>query len=292
MEEFEDFRTDRRRERFSLYILIQGSVRLRVNGAAYVRMAPCLICLNNCDRVQLLHSNMLLAKSVHFDPAFINRNMTIERISGEDYPELAGHYDFFNLRPFLHAPGDLFCSMPVNADVIGTLGIYFARMRHELTAQRDHLWSCRARTMLMRIILLVEEVYESQVEQKGTPSPRREERGNYIADILDYIHLNYAKKIRIEQFCETDKISKNTLMKDFKLATGLTISEYIIEYRMKVAIKALRFTSLTIDEIAKESGFNYGSYFIRQFLKRYRMTPTEFRNHEVEQRKSDFQNKP
>jgi AraC-like DNA-binding protein len=59
---------------------------------------------------------------------------------------------------------------------------------------------------------------------------------------------------------------------------------------MRIAIKSLRFSNITISEIAKESGFNFDTYFIKQFIKRYGISPSEFRKQAVKKRKDDFDN--
>lgn len=139
----------------------------------------------------------------------------------------------------------------------------------------------------MRIITLIEESYEEYIEN-NIPNYDYNKPEIYVAFIQKYIHLNYSSKINISDLCELVNAGRTTLINNFKLITGFTITDYIIEYRMRIAIRDLEFTSLAIREIAGNTGFNYDTYFIKQFLKRYGMSPSDFRKRAVDERKKSF----
>jgi hypothetical protein len=197
----ENFSNIIKKDRFTLYMIIKGSVSLFINNSTYVFMAPCVICLNDFDEVQLIYSHMLLAKSLSFNPSFININMTIERINSDTYTELVNQYDFFSLRPFLHNTRDCLCYLPVETSVIDAIDKYFTKMYSELTFQRGHLWSCRSRTLLMRIVLLIEEIYDDYAE-KHNPVFDKSNPDVYISYVLEYIHTNYSNEIKLDYLCE------------------------------------------------------------------------------------------
>lgn len=67
------------------------------------------------------------------------------------------------------------------------------------------------------------------------------------------------------------------LNKRFRERTGQTVIAYLLDYRVRVARELLAHTSLTIDEIARASGFIYDTYLIRQFTARAGQSPTEYR---------------
>lgn len=56
-----------------------------------------------------------------------------------------------------------------------------------------------------------------------------------------------------------------------------TVSEMLQERRRKEAIKLLKYTTLSIKEIAFELGFNDSPYFIRYFKRTTGKTPRNFR---------------
>ena len=65
------------------------------------------------------------------------------------------------------------------------------------------------------------------------------------------------------------------MLKDKK---GITLRQYIISYRLKLATGMLRYTAKSINEIAEECGFTDASYFTKTFKAAYGETPKAYRN--------------
>ena len=63
-----------------------------------------------------------------------------------------------------------------------------------------------------------------------------------------------------------------------KEAKGVTLRQYIINYRMKLAKRLLELTDKSIGEIAEEAGFKDASYFTKSFKSSFGITPKEYRN--------------
>jgi AraC-like DNA-binding protein len=63
----------------------------------------------------------------------------------------------------------------------------------------------------------------------------------------------------------------------FKQETGTTSGQYLRELRFRKAEVMLRTTFLSLKEIAEEVGLVSLSHFMRDFRKRYGMTPGEYR---------------
>ena len=73
------------------------------------------------------------------------------------------------------------------------------------------------------------------------------------------------------------KMSKRNLFRKFKLATGNTPVEYLLQLRLKKAAEMLLATNLTLGEIAMECGFCDSNYLCRMFRKHMNTTPGKFR---------------
>ena len=65
------------------------------------------------------------------------------------------------------------------------------------------------------------------------------------------------------------------VLKDRK---GITLRQYIIAYRLKLAKKLLSESAKSVNEVAEECGFNDPSYFTKTFKNAFGMTPKEYRN--------------
>ncbi|MGM0237867.1 helix-turn-helix domain-containing protein [Enterococcus sp. AZ103] len=94
---------------------------------------------------------------------------------------------------------------------------------------------------------------------------------------IDYIlgHLHYP--IRIEELANYASVSKNYLSTKFHQNTGITITDFILEARLKEAAELLRFTQQTIQEISMSVGFSSPSYFASRFKKIYQISPKKYR---------------
>jgi len=62
-----------------------------------------------------------------------------------------------------------------------------------------------------------------------------------------------------------------------KESRGMTLRQYVIAYRIRLAKAMLRFTDKTIAEIAEETGFTDASYFTKSFRAAEGKTPKEWR---------------
>jgi len=63
----------------------------------------------------------------------------------------------------------------------------------------------------------------------------------------------------------------------FKRATGKTMTAYVNELRVGLACRLLLETDLNALQICHRAGFNNFSNFVRQFRRRKKLTPAEFR---------------
>lgn len=65
----------------------------------------------------------------------------------------------------------------------------------------------------------------------------------------------------------------------FKLRTGKTLSDYVIDIRIGFASRLLVDTTMSVAEICYECGFNNLSNFNRIFKKKKDCSPKEFREY-------------
>jgi two-component system response regulator YesN len=71
----------------------------------------------------------------------------------------------------------------------------------------------------------------------------------------------------------------------FKKTYGIYFKDYLLQVRINDAKKQLRQTEKRIYEIAESVGFNNTDYFVTIFGKFEKMTPSEYRNKLINERK-------
>lgn len=99
-----------------------------------------------------------------------------------------------------------------------------------------------------------------------------------IQKIKDYIEAHYHENISLKSIAATFYTNPVYLGQLFKKTYGMYFNEFLLSVRIREAKKLLRRTDLRIYEIAGKVGFNNADYFVTQFEKIEKMTPTEYRN--------------
>jgi AraC-like DNA-binding protein/quercetin dioxygenase-like cupin family protein len=98
-----------------------------------------------------------------------------------------------------------------------------------------------------------------------------------LKQIEIYISCNYKRDVSIDDLAQHVGMNRSALCTFFKHHTGKTIITYLNEHRLFVACHLLRHTSLTIQQVCYESGFNDVPHFCRIFKKKEGITPKEYR---------------
>ncbi|MFA9377980.1 MAG: AraC family transcriptional regulator [Lachnotalea sp.] len=99
----------------------------------------------------------------------------------------------------------------------------------------------------------------------------------HINSIMKYIDQHFHTAITLDDIEKELGISKFHLSKEFKKYTGSTIGEYILSTRLSFTKELLKYSNLSITEIAYQSGMNHVSHFINLFKTHEGTTPLAFR---------------
>lgn len=110
--------------------------------------------------------------------------------------------------------------------------------------------------------------------------------------VKKYIMDHYQTVVSVETIAEELGLSVNYVRNIFKDYAGITLNEYLTEYRLKQALELLRNPKLRVREVGKMVGYENSSYFGTVFAKKYNMTPNEYKNaqlgiHREEEKKDE-----
>lgn len=95
--------------------------------------------------------------------------------------------------------------------------------------------------------------------------------------VQEYINSNYKGEIRLASLASIAGMTPTAFSRFFKMRTGSSVSDYIIDVRLGHATRSLVDSSLPISEICFDCGFNNVSNFNRIFRKKKGCSPKEFR---------------
>ena len=98
-----------------------------------------------------------------------------------------------------------------------------------------------------------------------------------VLQVKDFINTHINDALRLEQLANLVGMTPTAFSRFFKLRTGKTLSEYIVDIRLGQAARLLVDTADSVSEICWNCGFNTLSNFNRLFRKRKGCSPTEFR---------------
>ena len=283
-----DLRKDSENGYFVLALLIKGTTITDIDGDRQLVAGPAFICLDKGQTLTRRDDSPLSFRQITFDPLFLNRNLTEERIRGHRFDELCDRHDFFRLQPFLRHSFSSTYLTGLSPELLRRSLQLFDACEDELTRPTDWYWTCRLRSNFMDLLHIIEQLFYHKA-QSAVPSPAQhiEIKEGYedIYTALTRIWAEYPDPDLTTQSL-SGRIAEDarTLVRRFKQITGQTISAYILDYRLYAARYKLRFTRLSVQEISKSTGFQSAAYFCKIFKQRYGTTPNQFRMQVVGER--------
>lgn len=141
---------------------------------------------------------------------------------------------------------------------------------------RKYGWQLSLKASLLKIIsLFVEE--DKLVNELKYLDIKKQYKIDIIKKLLNYIHSNYQNKIYVDDLSKIANMNKEYLSRFFKSFIGKTPIEYLNNYRIERACVLIKNTDSSILDISMNVGFDNFSYFIKQFKKRKKCTPLQYR---------------
>jgi AraC family transcriptional regulator len=112
-------------------------------------------------------------------------------------------------------------------------------------------------------------------------SSTRREACRRIGLATDYLHTHYGRDIDLETLARTACLSKFHFLRLFTLIHGVTPHIYLQRKRVRVAVRLLESTRLSVSEVAASVGFAFESTLLRHVRRLTQLSPRELRNRAV-----------
>ena len=129
------------------------------------------------------------------------------------------------------------------------------------------------------MLALFAHLMRSGMKEAPGESPRSSAARHYmlIEPALRYIRDTYTEHITVEGLAALCSVSKYHFCRVFKGVTGMTVTQYLNDYRLRIAETMLKKTAKPITEIAWLCGFEDESYFCRLYKKRFGVSAGRYR---------------
>ena len=99
----------------------------------------------------------------------------------------------------------------------------------------------------------------------------------YLKNVVKKIENQFREPLSLDDFSREFGVSKYHLSREFKRYMGTTLNEYLILARLNHAKELLKYSPMTVEQIAYACGFHHVSHFINLFKKHEKTTPFQYR---------------
>lgn len=157
-------------------------------------------------------------------------------------------------------------------------GVFAEQLLHNILREhhnqtQDYLIIRQSVSILLNLIArnLIQHDYDQINENK---------KAQDIMKMITYIqkHIGNKQMLSLDTLATEFCLSKNYLGEYFKKQTGISLQDYILDYKLKLVETRLKYSAVRLKEIAFELGFNDESHLSKLFKKYKQMTPSQYRS--------------
>lgn len=131
------------------------------------------------------------------------------------------------------------------------------------------------RAMLYEVLVLLDRSYKPHFAN----NPQKDiAAGRYLHSFVYMVDHQYATNRNVKNYSDRLFITTNYLNRIVKQTLGVTSKQYILNKVMQEAKRLLKYTTLSVAEIADKLGYETASYFTRAFQKQVGHTPKSYRD--------------
>lgn len=164
-------------------------------------------------------------------------------------------------------------------DLLGLLEKMDACENPREGAEQLYGGSLLTRFLLGQFLLMVNQLY---FRQYGRQSSSFHNHAELVYDIYEYIQKHYMENITTDSIAKAFFISKTQLYYLFKEVSGITVTDYIQEFRLSRAKDFLINSQLPIEIIGQSVGYGNLCSFCRAFKRQTSLSPIQYRKKHAE----------
>ncbi|MBN2652316.1 MAG: helix-turn-helix domain-containing protein [Spirochaetales bacterium] len=130
--------------------------------------------------------------------------------------------------------------------------------------------------LFLEVLIILSEQTEYNI--LVSPSYKLDKNNTLFSELLQFIHENHDKKIKLEDAASLLSMSIPTFTRFFRKMTDTSFIQYLNSWRIKRGCILLKETDYSVLEISTTVGFENLSNFNRQFLKVVGTTPRQYKD--------------
>lgn len=126
-------------------------------------------------------------------------------------------------------------------------------------------------------MLLIDPVSREQCYY-STFSPRLTHGDAAILKVQNWLQTTQAKDTALHLLVNQSQLEERTFLRRFKKATGMTTTEYCQHLRVGQARELFEFSTLSVEQITSQVGYNDAGAFRKVFKRIVGLSPSEYRS--------------
>ncbi len=146
-----------------------------------------------------------------------------------------------------------------------------------LTGSGDANWLTRVQ--LVELLLLIDR----EVTEMPPAIPTGSDTAYRIRQATEHIAVHFAETLNVNDLATLVNMSPNYFAVCFRKTMGVSPIEHAMRTRLLHAKELLLSSALTVDEVARSTGFGTARYLARVFQRRLGQSPSAYRNKVREQ---------
>ena len=156
----------------------------------------------------------------------------------------------------------------------------FDEIERENNQHNDDIYSIEViRTTLRLIIYKVCRIISKQVEKRASRPIKGNRHEEYFHKFMRILEQNYLKERTVGFYASQMNLTPKYLTTLIRESSGRTAISWIDDYVILEAKNLLKFSTMSIQEIAYYLNFPNQSFFGKYFKNHTGMTPTSYRSH-------------
>ncbi|MBV9274842.1 MAG: helix-turn-helix transcriptional regulator [Verrucomicrobia bacterium] len=251
-------------ERLEVFLPLDGVTRMRM-GQQQVELQPGEI---------LIVDNLRLHMTADF-PGFESRVIVVSFLPEFVYSLGSPLHDYFFLLPFYFRSSD-------SPHVVRKDSPLLPQMHHSIGELlrcyfgRSTYYQAGCKAHLLQLLYLLAQQFRS-AEVLRSELIRQQERAARLRPVFEYVAQNFSEGLTLKKGSSLANMSQPQFIKLFKRVAGMTLVSYVTHVRLSHAFRLLRESSLTIAEIAFQTGFSDQSHLDRRFKAAFGQVPSAVR---------------
>ncbi len=106
----------------------------------------------------------------------------------------------------------------------------------------------------------------------------KEDYAKRINIVIEYIGNHLNNEMDLKELAEISNFSEYHFHRIFKAIIGESIGAFVVRMRVETAARLLRYTTLSVQDIAYSVGYGAPSSLTKVFRQFYNISPTDYRN--------------